>query len=96
MDFPLGIQFFKRLYLLTIRYMWRNKRFMLNKKRQFLSIAAYVLTACIAVIVIFWISNNFEGSERRRYIGFFLIGAFVFGKILNWLILKIFRVDISN
>jgi hypothetical protein len=69
---------------------------MFDKKKRFLSIAAYVMTAFIAVMVVAWISSNFEGDERRRYIGFFLIGAFVFGKILNWLILKIFRVDISN
>ena len=67
----------------------------INRKK-ILNLAAYAITALISVLVVYWISSSFEGGERRQYLGLFLIGAFIFGKVFNWLVLKIFHVDISK
>jgi hypothetical protein len=69
---------------------------MKNRKAFWLNALVYSLTAIIAIAVISWISGSFEGAERRQYIGAFLVGSFLFGKLANWLVLKIFSVDISK
>ena len=69
---------------------------MYTRKAIWLNVAVYALTAVIAVFVVSRISENFEGAEKKLYMGAFLIGAFFFGKLANWLVLKIFGIDISK
>ena len=69
---------------------------MSNRKNQLISIAVYGLITLIAVIAVSWISGNYEGNEKKQYIGGLMVGIFIFGKIINWLALRIFHIDISR
>lgn len=65
-------------------------------KRLWLNIAVYALTGVLAIFLVRWISGNYDGSDRKMYLGLMLVAAYFFGRFANWLVFRIFGVDISK
>lgn len=72
-----------------------HKKKAINKKL-WLNIAAYAFTGILFLFIARWISGNYDGADRRLYLGLMLIAAYFFGLVVNWLVLRLFDVDISK
>jgi len=72
----------------------RIKRY--GHRRFWLNIAAYALTGILVWIAISFIPAEVVGAERRAYYAGILAGAYFFGLFINWLVLFVFKEDISK
>lgn len=67
-----------------------------SQKFFWLNLAVYALTLLLFGVITWFISENFDDSDRRLPITLMLVGAYFFGKFANWLVKKLFGVCISK